>query len=790
MILRPIAFPSWRIPRIALVAVFAGAVVVAAAPRVNAAPTTSRAAAETAISGISIQEHAAQQATLRTLLVADMPAGVLAAPIVIELTDQDRANLAAPTNVNGPAPLRIGVVKAISPAVQFGRGQQQLFGAVSDANGGGVVWAQTFSSPGAQAIRLHFTGFSLPSSAEMFFFSTVGEAYGPYTSKGRNGNGDFWTRSITGESGIVQLRFTANATEADRRKISFAITELGHISGRITGEPTPVTRSHDTWPCSDNVACLVDANCVNGTPADGAKSAVAKMEWIQGAFINTCTGGLLVDTDPSTQIPYFLTANHCFSSSISNLETFFFYSTDSCNGVCPDSLVTGGTPPPASTIGVTVQATGSAGDFTLLTLDEVPPAGVTYLGWNNTPVASTNGASLYRISNANFGPQVYSQHDVDTSSPECTGWPRGERIYAKDITGATMGGSSGSPVLNSAGEVVGQLSGCCGFNCANECDAANNWTVDGAMAFYWDQVAPFLNPTVGCTTNADCDDADACNGLETCVAGSCQAGTPLNCGDANACTADSCDAATGCVNNPINCDDSNLCTNDSCDTATGCVNAPVSCPPGEACNPANGLCEPQVCNNDGTCDAGEDCNNCPNDCISGGGTASCGDGVCNGTEDCVSCPGDCNGKQKGKANRRFCCNADGGSAGDNPVTCSDSRCTSSGFQCGGTSAPFCCGDGVCEGGEDGTNCSIDCGAPPVCGDATCDAGEDECSCPADCCAGAPASEAGLCNDGCDNDCDGLTDGADPDCACGGRGAACSLGSDCCSGNCKRNGTCR
>lgn len=43
-----------------------------------------------------------------------------------------------------------------------------------------------------------------------------------------------------------------------------------------------------------------------------------------------------------------------------------------------------------------------------------------------------------------------------------------------------------------------------------------------------------------------------------------------------------------------------------------------------------------------------------------------------------------------------------------------------------------------------------------------------------------------CNDGQDNDCDGLTDGADPDCQGGGcfpNGASCSVDSDCCSGNC-------
>jgi cysteine-rich repeat protein len=45
----------------------------------------------------------------------------------------------------------------------------------------------------------------------------------------------------------------------------------------------------------------------------------------------------------------------------------------------------------------------------------------------------------------------------------------------------------------------------------------------------------------------DCDDRDACNGVETCApASGCQSGTPPNCDDGDACTDDACDPAGGC----------------------------------------------------------------------------------------------------------------------------------------------------------------------------------------------------------------------------------------------------
>src|SRR5262245_4620204 len=45
-----------------------------------------------------------------------------------------------------------------------------------------------------------------------------------------------------------------------------------------------------------------------------------------------------------------------------------------------------------------------------------------------------------------------------------------------------------------------------------------------------------------CTTNAECDDANVCNGAETCQAGVCIPGLGITCNDGNACTLDSCDS--------------------------------------------------------------------------------------------------------------------------------------------------------------------------------------------------------------------------------------------------------
>jgi hypothetical protein len=581
---------------------------------------TIRVGSEAAMGGLTVAEQAARSLHLNEELMTIVPPGVANAQLRIEINQKDRDELAV-TPPSGTAPLRVGVVKSVPGTVGKAVGQAFNIGIVEQNPDGSFVWAMTVTSPGAQAIRVHFTDFSLPGNTEMYFLGPNGQAHGPYAGKGRNNNDDFWTRSIVSDTGTLVLNYTGDTPDIDQPKMSFTISDVGHIRGR---PPRSQERSDDTWPCSDNADCLVDVNCVDTGPASPAEDAVAKMEWIETPWIYTCSGGLLADTDPGTQIPYFLTAHHCLSSSNTSLETFFNYTTDSCNGYCPDNLLNGGTPPSPSTIGATVVATGSAGDFTLLTLDEAPPDGATFLGWNNAPVADTDGASLYRISNPNFGPQVYSGHVVDTASPQCTGWPRGERIYSKDITGATMGGSSGSPVLNSASEVVGQLSGSCGYTLL-ECDSENNWTVDGALAFYWDSVSEFLDPQPECTTNTECDDGLFCTGFETCESGFCQS------------SGDPCSDETGTVCNEATdtCDATTVCGDGNCEVGEDCNSCPNDCISGQVEGTSCTACFKGVC--DGKCNPSKE----GPDCIDCASSYCCGDGTCEGAEDSTSCEIDC-----------------------------------------------------------------------------------------------------------------------------------------------------
>jgi hypothetical protein len=157
--------------------------------------------------------------------------------------------------------------------------------------------------------------------------------------------------------------------------------------------------------------------------------------------------------------------------------------------------------------------------------------------------------------------------------------------------------------------------------------------------------------------------------------------------------------------------------------------------------------DPANCNNNGTCDFGEDCQSCPGDCAQVSG-ASCGNGLCEAGdgENCLTCAADCAGKQKGK--NAFCCGAPGGTGNIGcGVDVNDTRCidASANLFCRLTTrVSACCGDALCEGEETISSCGVDCD-------------------PNACIPTEPGTELS-CSDGQDNDCDGLVDGADPDCA--------------------------
>ncbi|HVF60893.1 MAG TPA: trypsin-like peptidase domain-containing protein [Thermoanaerobaculia bacterium] len=473
------------------------------------------------------RDPAARNAAMRALqekLAAERVGQALRRPVVVELSSAeldriDRAGIIERRYLVGVA-RPVGTSVDFSAARALDKGTVGLnLGAARATGGAGFVWTAAVQVPGATAIRLHLTGVDLPAGAKLYAYNLAGQAFGPYTGRGIYGDGVVHTHTVFGDRMLLQLHAPAGAERAPRLTLAeigamgarFAAPRYGP-RGAFTVESLSAVTEAASNLCPINVDCVVNAACTSSSAVNAAKDAVASILFQSGGSFFICSGGLVADTVTSSVIPYFLTANHCIGSSTeaASVETYFDYATTCNSPNCTQPYNNTG-----ETVGSTIKSTNSTSDYSLLQLSSAPttPDGVaTYLGWQTTAVANTNGTPLFRISHPRGSPQAYSEHQVDTSKTTCRTWPRGNWIYSADTLGATEGGSSGSPVVNSAGQIVGQLSGACGFNVNDSCDAAANATVDGAFAAYFNAVAPFLSPGGGscspkgasCTTASQC----------------------------------------------------------------------------------------------------------------------------------------------------------------------------------------------------------------------------------------------------------------------------------------------
>ncbi len=399
-------------------------------------------------------------------------------------------------NDAGRLPLKNGFTRAIADplvvrvnaAVASGEGARpHARGLVTASDHRTLIWSGSVRVNGADRIRLHLTNVELPAGATLWVHGAGGAATG-------FGRELLWERSLytpAVDGPVVYLEMEIPTPVAANEGASFEIRDLVELVG-VSG-PRPSTPQPD-----DSPSCLIDATCVSTGTFDqitSLRGAIAQLQYVKNGNGYVCTGGLINDKIPApSYIPYLLTANHCFDSqaSASSLQAYFDYKTSSCNGASP--------PFPAPVNGAVLLATGTSSDFTFVQLNSLP-GGRYLLGWTTT--APSDGATLYRVSHpypdafVEPAPQRYSTGHVTSTFGTCSNRPIADYIYSNGGQGGTYGGSSGSPVITAAGQVVGQLFGACGTDPTAGCDLVNNASVDGRFSTTFPSIQQYINTTPG-----------------------------------------------------------------------------------------------------------------------------------------------------------------------------------------------------------------------------------------------------------------------------------------------------
>lgn len=369
------------------------------------------------------------------------------------------ANAAAEVTVT-PGPVRVGLVRPIDPTNLAAAGIETAV--ETELTDGRTMWTLAISSPGAHAMRVHFTGFHVGRGQAIVYAPWDGETLirGPYTGFGYNGDGDFWSASVPGDIAFIEI------VAGPDDDVQFEVWEVLHFDRVFDAEEGLdgiAEAQGGPLGCHNDVMC----HSVNTF----ARQATGRMNYIKNGSSFVCTGTLLNDQDSETVVPYFLTAYHCTNtqSVVNTLEVTWFWQRASCGGTLPTFANL-----PSNTGGTLWRTNPTSGgnDMAFIQLNGGLPGGIGLAGWT-----TGHPDPAYGIHHPAGSWKRYSNFETVGFCPGCEFCGDSSDYDFYDILdGAIEGGSSGSGIFNSSGQLAGQLFGhCCVIAaCAGEDIACNN----------------------------------------------------------------------------------------------------------------------------------------------------------------------------------------------------------------------------------------------------------------------------------------------------------------------------
>jgi len=302
---------------------------------------------------------------------------------------------------------------------------------------GGAVWRLALVTPGAAALRVHFTDFHLEAGHVRLYASDGKQADGPYFERGPLAGGDFWSRSIDGDMVVVEYSSPVPVTS-----LPFAIAGVGRLSETGAGvRPAAGEASRMKAEIEDVTAgCYLDYSCFEEWREAG-QSAVY-IRFVQWPYIYQCTGVLVANSSGAPR-PYLLTAHHCVSTeeAARSLEAVWFFESESC-----------GSPPSSrssflTTSGARLLVTRDRpqGDFSLLELAALPARPVRFAGWSTEELDSGREVAVIHHPLNSYKRIAFGYRVGDEPGP--AGRPADLFYTIEYSAGRTDYGSSGAPLF-------------------------------------------------------------------------------------------------------------------------------------------------------------------------------------------------------------------------------------------------------------------------------------------------------------------------------------------------------
>lgn len=315
--------------------------------------------------------------------------------------------------------------------------------------GGGKIWQLVLSSQNALTINLTFANLNIPEGCELYIYdpghkTVLGKFTAYHTYQGELG-----AELIGGSTVIVEYDVPAN------RVNDFGTLQVAKVTH---GYRTAEEFQEKAFGTSGN--CNMNVNCPDGAPWANQKRGAVMLVSGSNGF---CSGSLINNTQNDGK-PYVLTANHCYSNPASWIFRFHWESATCTNP--------GSSPSFMSLSGATLRSRRTPSDFCLVEITGglvgglIPSSYNAYFsGWNNSNTPPTSSVSIHHpdgdIKKISFDDAPATAVQAMGSSEAASSW---EVEWDRNTT--TEGGSSGSPLFDQNGRIIGQLWGG-GASCSN-----------------------------------------------------------------------------------------------------------------------------------------------------------------------------------------------------------------------------------------------------------------------------------------------------------------------------------
>jgi PKD repeat protein len=364
-----------------------------------------------------------------------------------------------------------------------------------NVTGGGRICRLTLQCKGAQGLGINFEKVQLPTGSDLFVYTPDKQnVIGAYTPAEIPQNRKFTTRPVYGDKIVVEYFEPINTHE----RADIQIVGLTYMYRGFEKFVPNELKSTNSGSCEVNV------NCEEGQNWQNQKQGAIKILTKVGTKFFYCSGTLMNNTSQDFS-GLLLSASHCSNDFLGGSATaddykrwvfYFNYESPDCiSSAAGEQTILG-----AELLATSDSPSNIGSDFLLLQfLENIPPKyNPYYCGWDAGNSNSSSGVCIHHPDGDIKKISTYTSPLISGTwgSIPNTHWVV-RWVATENGHGVTEGGSSGSPLFDEEGLVIGTLTGG-----ESSCQNPTGPDMYGKFSFSWasngtsadQQLKPWLDP--------------------------------------------------------------------------------------------------------------------------------------------------------------------------------------------------------------------------------------------------------------------------------------------------------